>query len=385
MAASSTDSDESRAAPVKICFDARMIGSSGIGTQIQNVLRLLMKQEHIQLHLLGNPRDIFRHLPGFGGKITEFKSSIYSIGEQLFFPRPAPDEILHVPHYNAPIRYLRRSVIVLHDLIHLQSTQFAGPHYRAYAYVMLWLVSRFARRVATVSDTTRREFLSRFPVAAARTSVVYNGIDHRLLKPQSEKDVKAFRKSYGLPARFMLVIGIGKRHKNVDFAVRALAREWKSGRCRVPLVLGGTGGKIPDYIRETLEREGVADRLLVVPFLRNEELPLLYAAAEVFILPSLYEGFGFPLVEAMACGTPAITSRASCLPEIGSDAALYFDPRDADDFIKTLYSVLDDPKLRDKMIRTGIKRAKDYDWKKHVEQLTQIYESLNPAGPVRGS
>ncbi|MEQ9365777.1 MAG: glycosyltransferase family 1 protein, partial [Leptospirales bacterium] len=328
-----------------------MIASSGIGTQVQNVLRLLMERPDVRLHLLGNPRDIFRHLPGFGGKITEFKSSIYSIGEQLFFPRPDPDEILHIPHYNAPVRYLGRSVIVLHDLIHLQSTQFARPHYRVYAYVLLWLISRFARRVVTVSDTTRREFLSRFPIAAARTSLVYNGVDHGLLRPPAEKDVKEFRKEYGLPARFLLVIGIGKRHKNVDFAVKALAREWQSGRCKVPLVLGGTGGKIPEYIRETLEREGVADRLLVVPYLKNEELPLLYAAAEVFILPSLYEGFGFPLVEAMACGTPAITSRSSCMPEIGGDAARYFDPRDADDFIKILNEVLQDRKLRETMVR----------------------------------
>lgn len=377
-----TESKESHSpdpAVLKICFDARMIASSGIGTQIQNVLRLLMQRSDVQLHLLGDPRLIFRHLPGFGGRITEFKSSIYSISEQLFFPRPDPDEILHIPHYNAPIRYLGRSVIVLHDLIHLQSTQFARPHYRVYAYILLWLISRFARRIATVSDTTRREFLSRFPIAAARTSLVYNGIDHRLLRPAAEKNVKAFRKEYRLPARFLLVIGIGKRHKNVDFAIQALAREWKSERCKVPLVLGGTGGKIPDYIRETLEREGVADRLLVVPFLKKEELPLLYAAAEIFVLPSLYEGFGFPLVEAMACGTPSIASRTSCMPEIGGDAVRYFDPRDTDNFIQTLYEVIDDRKLRETMIRAGVKRAKDFDWNTHITELVEVYRAFHRA------
>ena len=369
-AASSSDSNV-----IKICFDARMIANSGIGTQIQNVLRLLMQRPDVRLHLLGDPRVIFRHLPGFAGRITEFKSSIYSIGEQLFFPRPEHDEILHVPHYNAPIRYLRRSVVVLHDLIHLQSTQFAGPHYRAYAYVMLWLISRFARRIATVSDTTRREFLSRFPVAAAKTTLIYNGIDHQLLRPQPEKAVKAFRKEYGLPSRFLLVIGIGKRHKNVDFVIGALAREWKEDRCNIPLVLGGTGGKIPEYIREILKREGVADRLLVVPFLKNEELPLLYAAALVFILPSLYEGFGFPLVEAMACGTPAITSRTSCMPEIGGDAARYFDPRDPANFLQTLNEVTGSAKLRATMKREGIKRAQDFDWNKHCQELLAVYRA----------
>lgn len=365
---------------LKICFDARMISSSGIGTQIQNVLRLLINRPNVRLHLLGNPREIFRHLPGFGGRITEFKSSIYSISEQLFFPRPAPDEILHIPHYNAPIRYLRRSVIVLHDLIHLQSKQFAGPHYRVYAYILLWLVARFARRVATVSDTTRREFLSRFPKAAARTSLVYNGIDHELLGPPPEAAVKEFRKEYSLPNRFLLVIGIGKRHKNVDFVIRALAREWKSSRCKLPLVLGGTGGKIPDYIRVTLEREGVADRLIVMPYLKNEELPLLYAAATLFILPSLYEGFGFPLVEAMACGTPAIASRTSCMPEIGGDAARYFDPHDTESFLETLYAVEQDKTVQQTMVKTGLKRAKDFNWSRHVDELVAVYASAQANG-----
>jgi glycosyltransferase involved in cell wall biosynthesis len=155
--------------------------------------------------------------------------------------------------------------------------------------------------------------------------------------------------------------------------VRALATEWKTGKCKVPLVLAGTGGKVPDYIRTTLEKEGVADRLLVMPYLKTEELSLLYSAAGLFILPSLYEGFGFPLAEAMACGTPAIASRSSCMPEIGGDAARYFDPRDSGDFLRVLYEVLGDRKLQENMIGAGLKRAKDFDWETHVEQLVALY------------
>ncbi len=372
----SNDSPTPADRPLEIRFDARMVGHSGIGTQVQNVLReLMLRKDDVRLHLLGDPKMIFRHLPGFDGRITEFKASIYSIREQLFFPGPEPKEVLHLPHYNVPILRMRRAVVVLHDLIHLQSKEFSAPHYRIYSYVLLFFAALFARRIATVSDTTRLEFLKRFPRAAAKTSLLYNGIDHSLFRVPDAQDVNRFRKNFDLPKKFLLIVGIGKRHKNVDFAVRALAKHWRSGKLKIPLALAGTGGKVPEYIQATLEREGVSDRLIVLPYLDGPDLPLLYAAAELFILPSLYEGFGFPLVEAMACGTPAIASRTSCLPEIGADAARYFDPRNEDDFLRVLDECLGDKELRETMRKDGLKRAKDFDWRKHVNELIELYRS----------
>ncbi|MCB1321873.1 MAG: glycosyltransferase, partial [Leptospiraceae bacterium] len=118
-----------------------------------------------------------------------------------------------------------------------------------------------------------------------------------------------------------------------------------------------------------------------MPYLDAAELPTLYSAADLFILPSLIEGFGFPIIEAMASGTPVMASAASSLPEIGADAARYFDPRDTDDFLRVLNEVLGSEELREKMVRTGLQRARDFEWKQHAEDLIKLYTEF--AGKVR--
>lgn len=359
---------------VKVRFDARMLGHSGIGTQVQNALRRLVRDKRVRLHLVGDPAAIHAYLPEYDGPVTPFKARIYSPAEQFFFPRPESDELLHSPHYNAPAPHLRSAIVVLHDLIHIQSREFAAPHYRAYSYIMLSLVASFARRIVTVSETTRLEFLKRFPRAAARTSVNVNGLDHALFRPPRDADVSAFRARRKLPAEFLLCVGIGKRHKNVDFVVRALAPEWKSGRLKTPLAIAGSGGALPDYVAQAVQELGVADRILSLPYVDESELPLLYAAAQVFIMPSLYEGFGFPLAEAMACGAPTLASNAASLPEVGADAAVYFDPRNAGSFLSAFHSIQSDKKLRAQNIKAGKLRARFFDWDRHCESLVQTYE-----------
>ena len=362
--------------PVRVRFDARMIGHSGIGTQVFNVLKLLSRRKEVRLHLLGNPDQIQKLLPLYKGPVTEFTAGIYSPLEHIKFPAPQDREWLHCPHYNAPIPYLKKSLVVVHDLIHLQSPEFASPHYRLYSYILLWLVTRFARHIATVSDTTRLELLKRFPHAARKTSVLYNGINHDLFGPRTVKECNAFRRKYHLPPAYLLSVGIGKKHKNVDFIIKAMAPAWHAGNLKTPLVIAGTGGRLPDYVSTAVSQFNVRDFIIVLPYLEEEELPLLYASARVFLFPSILEGFGFPLVEAMACGTPVLASNASCLPEIGADAAHYFDPTDPLDFLQELQAVLKSTAQRGRMRELGLKRARDFSWQKHVKQLLEIYKQL---------
>lgn len=363
------------AMPLRIDFDARMLGHSGIGVQILNVLQRLQKSPAIRLRLLGDPATIRRYLPDFRGEVLAFTAPIYSIAEQLRFPASDSTTLIHCPHYNAPVLRLRRTVVVLHDLIHLQSGEFSGPHYRLYAWLLLWLVSRFARRIVTVSENTRAEFLKRFPHAAPRTSVIYNGLDHRLFRRPSAKQIGALRRRLRLPKRFLLCVGIGKRHKNVAFVVRALAAEWRSGRLKAPLLVAGSGGKLPAYVQQAVAETNTDQWVRALPFVEDADLPALYAAAEIFVMPSLYEGFGFPLVEALACGAPALASDATSLPELGGDAALYFDPRDAEDFLAKFQRLSAELGLRKRLASRGPSRARLFHWDKHVAALLDIYRS----------
>ncbi|MCP4708291.1 MAG: glycosyltransferase family 4 protein, partial [Planctomycetes bacterium] len=211
---------------IKLSYDVRMVANSGIGTQVQNVLNRIILSDRFDLTLLGDPENIGEYAPSFQGRVVKWNPPIYSLLEQQMPRRPG---ILLSPHYNVTLRSLKQTVVVLHDLIHLHSEEFNRPHYRLYANVMLRSIARRARRIVTVSQFTADDFTRRFPRGKSRTLVNHNGLDHRMFKKPSAADVRAFREKYSLPDSFILTVGIGKRHKNVDFVIRSLAPLWDSG------------------------------------------------------------------------------------------------------------------------------------------------------------
>lgn len=364
---------------VPLAFDARMVGFSGIGTQVSNILGILTRKKSVDLSLLGDPDRLRAAFPHFKGPVIPFPAPIYSIQEQLRPPRVPAGTLIHFPHYAAPALLAGRAVVCVHDLIHLQSAEFNRPHQRIYAHLMLQTVLRRARRIVTVSDTTREELVRRYPFAADRTVTVHNGLNHDQYYKADRASLNRFRKKYGLPNEFLLTVGIGKRHKNVDFLMRALLPLWRDGRLKIPLVMAGTGGQLPPYVQAAIEPE--YERVLeefvqLLPYIEEEEMPLMYGAAKLLIYPSLLEGFGFPMIEAMACGTPVLSSNRASLPEVGGEAAAYFDPEDQRDFVQTLETLLKGPGPLKKLSAAGLARSKQYDWNSHVDALVKIYESL---------
>jgi glycosyltransferase involved in cell wall biosynthesis len=359
---------------LKIAYDARMLLHSGIGTQVRNVVRELISRREIELTLIGDEALIRTEYPGFTGDVIEWNPPIYSIRELIAFP-DIREGLIQFPHYNAAPGRLNRAIVVVHDLIHLQSDEFARPQYRLYAKFLLSNIARRARQIVCVSEYTRHELISRFPAAANKSIVIHNGIDHSLFKPQSRMAVRAFRKRHSLPEGYLLCVGIGKRHKNADFVVRALAPLWKGGTLKQRLVIAGSGGRLPDYIASEIERSNTRDFIITLPFLEEAELPLMYGAAGLLIMPSLLEGFGFPVLEAMASGCPVLSSSAASLPEIGGDACVYFDPGGEGELRERLREC-EGAKARRSMIERGLKRAKAFSWKKHVDALVKMYRRI---------
>ncbi|MCB1168060.1 MAG: glycosyltransferase family 4 protein [Leptospiraceae bacterium] len=362
--------------PVQVLYDARMLGYSGIGTQVEAVLQRLVKRPEVALTLAGHPDTIKKHLPQFEGRIRTFTDPIYSIREQIRFPRPGKNQIIHSPHYNGAIKFLNRSLVVVHDLIHLDSAEFSSPIYRAYASFFLGQVARRAPAIATVSDYSRERMIANFPGCEERIVTIHNGIDHSLFRVPKKSVVDAFRKKHRLKNPFGLCVGIGKKHKNVDFVIRSLKTLWDGG-LQLDLCIAGTGGKLPGYLEKALETFEHKERIRVLPFFDKEELPVLYGAADVFIMPSLIEGFGFPLAEAMACGTPVISSRRSSLPEVGGDVPLYFDPESESELREVLLRVLEDKRIRSSMKKEGPVQAKRFTWDDHVQSLVTLYQSVH--------
>lgn len=359
---------------INIYYDVRMIGNSGIGTQIQNVLKQIVGHERVNLTLLGDPAALKKWISDFQGRIIPWRAPIYSIKEQLSFPRPPRDTIILAPHYNAPLRHMSKTVVILHDLIHLHSLEFEMPHYRLYTLFMLSRIAARARRIITVSDYSREDFTARFPLAENKTITNYNGLNHDIFRPPTKKKIAEFRKKYSLPRVFILSVGIAKKHKNLDFVIQSLMPKWQDGSLKIPLIIGGTNGRLPEYVEKKFGNRKSMDFIRVLPRLAGEEMPLLYAAAHLLVMPSLLEGFGFPVIESMACGTPVLCSGVTSLPEVGGDAAVYFDPQNPLDFLDRFFELLNNERRREMLIQRGFRQAEKFDWKTHSSRLLNVLQ-----------
>lgn len=360
-----------------------MIQSSGIGTTVLGTLKELSKRESIDLTLIGNRGKILESLPGFQGDIVEWDPPIYSLKEQTSYPPIPADALLHVPHYNAPISRLRQTVVMVHDLIHLQSEEFAAPKFRFYAVFILSMVTRYARAIVTVSRESQSQLVRRFPAARNKTTVLHNGVDHNLYKPVAARKATTWRKKMGLPDSFLLAVGIGKKHKNVDFLIRSLAPLWKNGAITEPLVIAGSGGKFPEYLHRSIGETGTDDFLVSLPYIPLDEMPILYTNAKILLMPSLLEGFGFPIVEAMACGTPVMCSNVSALPEVAGSAAILFDPTDEGDFQNKIQMILGNSKEQKRLKSLGLEQSARFNWVTHVDLLLDVYRRVSRASSGR--
>ncbi len=360
---------------IHLAFDARMIFSSGIGTYIVNLLQKLNTIPRIHLRVLGDEKKILEKIPNWIGEITPFFAPIYSIAEHFTYPSLRKKEMLHVPHYNASLRYLRRSIVTVHDLIHLQSKQFMLPHYRFYCYSYLLAVTKFSPQILTISQTSYKNLVQYFPKAASKTKVIYNGFSsHLFSKKSSPNKKKLFLRRFRLDEGYLLHVGIGKKHKNVDFLVRSLAMGWKSGSITKPLVLAGCGGIMPSYVGKEVKRLGLSSYVRVIDPLPFDELACLYQCASLFLFPSIQEGFGFPVLEALGCGLPILCSNIAVLKEVAQDVAFYFDPHNEKEFQEKITYLLNNHSLRRRVAGYGKRYVKRYTWEKHTKELLKVYE-----------
>lgn len=351
-----------------LLYDARLIDNSGIGTTIQGQLGELISRK-VPLTLVGSRKRLNNHLPGFRGQVLDFDGKLYSIREQISFPGRGANAI-HFPHYNASLRFLERATVTVHDLIHLQSEQFRSPVYRGYALLMLAAIARRAKCILTVSETTRSQLLHLFPHARTKTFTTPNGVDHRLFRPVPDSAVRRFRAQFSLPGQYLLAIGIAKRHKNLDSLLKALALLWREGR-GLPLVIAGTGGKIPEYAARELQENVARKNVLLLPRIEPADMSAMYCSAEALVMPSRFEGFGLPALEALACGTPVLCSDIPSLREVCADAAVYFDPHLPEDIAAIIESGLQSKRSRQQRMR----RAALFTWSRNVDCMMRAFDA----------
>ena len=358
---------------MKIAVDARMINMSGIGTYIQN----LMKNGCYDI-ALGRKDEIEK----VDNKIDtiEFNSPIYGIKEQLKFPykklRKEKPDVLHVPHYNVPIFYRGKMIVTIHDLTHLICPEFL-PNKFAYIYAkfMLWIAIKKSSEIITDSENTKKDILKFFNVNPNKIKVIYLGVGEEFRK-KDEKDIKYLYKKYQIPEnkKILMYVGNLKPHKNLERLLEAYSQiENKEETC---LLLVGKAFEKYDVLVNREKELKIQEQVIRTGIVTQEELVDLYNLADLFIFPSLYEGFGLPVLEALAVRVPVICSNTSSIPEVGKDLVDYFNPYDITDMKVKIEQALENKKtFEDPIIKNWLKR---YNWsktsKQTMEELKRIYE-----------
>lgn len=356
----------------RIAIDARMIEMSGIGRYIQHLMG-----HGIYDAALGDEKLIRKYDRNV--KVIPFQEKIYSVGEQVRFPcRSLKNEqidIVHFPHYNVPFCYQGSYVVTIHDLIHLKYPEYLkNAIARRYAKMLMRHAVYHAEHIFTVSEYSKKDLIDYFHIPEDKITVTYNAADHQFHRKKSEK-VEYLRSKYHIAndKKIILYVGNLKPHKNLKTLLEAYTKLKHQSRYILILV-----GKAFEHnrTRDTELRYGIKSGVITTGTVDNETLVDLYNIADLFVLPSLYEGFGIPPLEAMACGTPVICSSTSSLPEVVGNAALLFDPRNADELAQCIERLSEDTTLYSELVERGFLRVRMFDWDKTVSQTKNMIRTV---------
>jgi glycosyltransferase involved in cell wall biosynthesis len=289
-------------------------------------------------------------------------------------------DLFHSPDFVLPpVAGRIPTVLTVHDLsfIHYPHT-FPQVLVNYLNRVVPWSVGR-ATHILADSEATRRDLLDLWQVPAEKVTVLSLGVDESF-QPAGNVAVTAVRRRYQLDdAPYLLSVGTVQPRKNYQMLIQAfaaVAADWPH-----TLAIAGGKGWLYDEMIAEIERQNLVGRVRFIGFVADDDLPALYTGADLFLFPSLYEGFGLPLLEAMACGVPVITSNASCLPEVvvghdGAETAVLLSPHAPQPWSQTIRQLLDDAPARDRLRRLGRRQAAQYSWQRAARQLTTLYHQL---------
>jgi glycosyltransferase involved in cell wall biosynthesis len=282
-------------------------------------------------------------------------------------------DLFHSPDFTLPPLRRASGILTVHDLSFIRVPESAHPALRAHLMRAVPRSVKCADWVLADSECTRRDLIELMGATAQRVEVIYPGVERRF-QPVLEASVReTVRERYQLPRRFVLALSTLQPRKNFERLIRAYARMPEVVRADVKLVIAGGAGWRYDGIFEIVRALQLGDAVQFPGYVADQDLPALYSLAELFALPSLYEGFGLEPLEAMACGTPVVTSNVSSLPEVVGDAAISVDPLDVARLSEAMEIALSDAVLRQEMIRKGLDRARRFTWDAAARKLLHLY------------
>ncbi|MDR6782490.1 glycosyltransferase involved in cell wall biosynthesis [Pedobacter africanus] len=316
-------------------------------------------------------------------KIREIRARSYATWEQIALPAAVKQDRLDILHSTCNTSALRLTVplvLTLHDVIYLEKTDFKGTAYQNFGNIYRKLVVprivKMSKLVITVSNYEREVIRKRLNLPEDAVKVIYNAVSPKFTTQLEPRLIEQFRTLHTLPEKFMLFLGNTAPKKNTTNVVKAYVDYKKSDPDGLPLVILDYDRELVYEMLTKLNAVDLKPAFLFPGYIPSEDMPLLYNCCTLFLYPSLRESFGLPILEAMACGAPVITSDTSSMPEVAADAALFVDPFSSEDITLKMKQLSSDSGLMLKMKEKGIKRAAEFTWKSSAEQLLSVYHTL---------
>ncbi len=363
---------------------------AGLGRYAESLTRALRPQIPDELALFYNAERGVEPLPGLDDLPTNTVALGYKPWRMLVwmgqlaripFNRLAPEATLFhaTEHLLMPLRGVP-TVLTVHDLIFQHLPEHHKRLNRWYLNATMPLYCRRADHIIAVSEATRGDLIRAYNITPSKITVIPEAADPRFA-PQPPERCAAVRAKYGLPERFLLYVGTIEPRKNLTRLLHAWEPLYTAGEAP-PLVIGGKRGWLADDFFAALAESTAREAVILTGYVDDADLPTFYTAAEAFVFPSLYEGFGLPPLEAMACGAPVACANASSLPEVVGDAALTFDPRDTEAIRAALRRLSNEADLRAELRARGLVRAAEFSWQRAARETLYIYEQQKRPSPT---
>lgn len=370
-----------------IGIDARFYGSIGKGlgryTQklIENLEKIDQKNQYVVFLRQENFDEYQPQNKSFQKALADYPW--YSFSEQLFFPRLLRKykfDFVHFPHFNVPFTYRRKFILTIHDLILIHFPTLRGTtlnpfyywiKYAAYKFV-IWNAVRRAESIVAVSEFTKNDIITEYPWVKNKITVTHEACEET--RETSEKYSQLVLQKYGIIKPYLLYVGNAYPHKNLERLVGAFEQILKKNS-DMQLVLVGKEDFFYARLKEHVRNKNFQG-ILFLGFVPDQDLDALYRCSEMYVFPSLYEGFGLPPLESMARGAAVVSSDHACMKEILGDAAFYIDAKDPGKITQGILQVLDDENLKQKLIQKGYEQIKKYSWNKMAKETLQIYSKV---------
>lgn len=365
-----------------VVLDGRVVNDHfpGIGRYVVNLAQALARvAPDLNVSLLYDPsapatRLILPDLPRVACPVSPF-----SVRQQWIVPRQLrrmQATLYHSPYYLMPYAPGTSTVFTCHDLIPLIYAQYFSAVQRLIYRLTHALALKTARMTVAVSRTTQADLIRYFHLDPQRVIAIPEAVDDHF-SPRPSEQITAVRQKHVLPEEYVLYVGSNKPHKNLARLVQA----WKICRSELrtqnlKLVIAGQWDRRYLEAKRLVGGSGLNAQVFFVGPVDDADLPALYSGAMLFIFPSLYEGFGLPVLEAMACGTPVVCSNTSSLPEVVGEAGLLFDPLNPDEIAASIQRVLENPGLRVELRQRGLARAAQFTWERVAEKTMAVYRAI---------